>query len=282
MVHMFTLGARRRHDRRIGDGRAVVAADRSRHAGGDGYDHQRVVCAGKNADDDRYQYAESAPGSAGGEGYETADEENDGGKHVHQASGAVFHDAGHIFGGAQAVGHGLQRPGQRQDQDSRDHGFKTFRQTFHAVFKGQDAADLIDDHGDDQGKEAAIGQTLGSVAGGEGLDETGAGEKSAGIDHAQNAADDQADDGDDQIDDPSVRMPFNVVGAGVRTGRRGVDIAFQGVHLMQGHGAVIRFQEDKGHHHDDGQQGVIVIRDRLDEQGKPVFAFHETSHGSRP
>ena len=77
-------------------------------------------------------------------------------------------------------------------------------------------------------------------------------------------------------------MPFNVVGAGVRTGRRGVDIAFQGVHLMQGHGAVIRFQKDKGHHHDDGQQGVIVIRDRLDEQGKPVFAFHETGHGSRP
>ena len=39
MVHMDALGAGRGHDRGVGDGRAVVAADRAGHAGGDGDNH---------------------------------------------------------------------------------------------------------------------------------------------------------------------------------------------------------------------------------------------------
>ena len=59
MHDMVALGASRRHDGGVGNGRAVVAADSAGHAGRHGDD--RHVGARYCRENDRYEYSERTP-----------------------------------------------------------------------------------------------------------------------------------------------------------------------------------------------------------------------------
>ena len=107
MIQMDTLGAGRRHDRGIRNRGAVVAANRTGHAGGDGDDHQLMVNSLEAGNHDGDQDTEGTPGRAGGKSQEHRNQEDDGRQEVHQVAGRAFHQGRHIFGGAQAVGHCL-------------------------------------------------------------------------------------------------------------------------------------------------------------------------------
>ena len=67
VVDVVALRAGARHDRCIGDGRAVVAADGAGHAGAHGDDHELGVGLLEAGDDDGDEDAEGAPARARGE-----------------------------------------------------------------------------------------------------------------------------------------------------------------------------------------------------------------------
>ena len=48
------------------------------------------------------------------------------------------------------------------------------------------------------------------------------------------------------------------------------------------HGAVLYLHHDHEDHHGDGEQGIIVIRNRLDEQSDAVLALYETGDRCSP
>ena len=58
------------------------------------------------------------------------------------------------------------------------------------------------------------------------------------------------------------------IGIGTRFG--GEQVALEGVAFMDGHGAEVGLGDGQGDHHEDGQQGIEVIRNGGDEQGDAV------------
>lgn len=123
MVDMVALRAGRGHDRRIGDGRAVVTHDGAGQAGGDADDQELVAAlehkTGFGIDeylrDDRDQDAEGAPACAGREGEEAGDDEDNGRKHLHQSGGSALHHRVYILVSTEKTGHGLERDGKGQN-----------------------------------------------------------------------------------------------------------------------------------------------------------------------
>ena len=123
MVYVVALGARGGHDGGVGDGGAVVAADRARHAGGDADDGHGVV-HGEDVLHDGNQDAEGAPGGAGGEGQQAADGEHDQRQDHLEAAGGGPDEVPDEELRAQGVRHVLQAPGEGEDHDGGDHGLE--------------------------------------------------------------------------------------------------------------------------------------------------------------
>ena len=71
MAEVLYLSAGGSHDRRVGDGGAVVTADGACTAGGDADDEQLAV-RGEDHGDDGDKDAEGAPAGAGGKGQSAA------------------------------------------------------------------------------------------------------------------------------------------------------------------------------------------------------------------
>ena len=125
MVHMAAMGARRGHDGGIGDGGAVVAADRAGQARRDGDDQHLALREGVADDGD--QDGEGAPRSAGGKGEEDRHEEDDGGQQVLQGRRRAVQQVRDVVFCAQQVGHAGKGPCQREDQHGADHGLEALR-----------------------------------------------------------------------------------------------------------------------------------------------------------
>ena len=51
---------------------------------------------------------------------------------------------------------------------------------------------------------------------------------------------------------------------------------------MGGHGTEINVQQNDGGHHYQCQQGIIVVRDCPDKDGKTVLPLHKAGHGGSP
>ena len=123
MIDVFALRAGGRHDGRIGDGGAVVAAHGARAAGGDA-DIKKAAVAGEDGGDDGDEDAEGAPGCTGGEGQHAGDEEDDGGEHIVEPLRGSIHQIVHVTGGIKRVECRLEGNGEREDDDGGDHGLK--------------------------------------------------------------------------------------------------------------------------------------------------------------
>lgn len=261
----------------------MVAADGAGHAGAHCDDHQLRIRSLEAGNDDRDQDTESTPGSAGRKGQAYGDQEDDGGQEGCEARCVVGDDARNEFLGAQAGGRAVQGPCQGQDQDGGYHLLEAVRQASHHFFKGQGVADQVINHGDDQGAERAQYQSDGSITAGKGIDEIGAAEESAGVDHADDTADDQREDRDQHIrNDPMMSMRF-VFRICVRAVRCGIDITLlSSIVFMQRHRSVVDVHEDDHDHHGDGQQCIVVVRNGFDKECETVFALHKSGDCSSP
>ena len=82
MVYVLALCSGGCHDGGVGDGRAVVAADSSGHARGDGDDHKLGIAVFKHSNHNGDQNPEGAPGGSGGKGQETAYNKDNGWKEI--------------------------------------------------------------------------------------------------------------------------------------------------------------------------------------------------------
>ena len=171
---------------------------------------------------------------------------------------------------AEGVDHGLQRDGERQDDDRRDHGDEALGDAFHRFLEGQDLArDEVDDRQHER-DQTAPGQADERVGVAEGTDEIARAvraapgvdaEEAADIDHADRAGDDQHEDRQDQIDHAAVGVRLFAIFAGQRG-----QIALGSPVFKLAHGAVVELHGDEREDEDEGQDGIKVVGDGLDEQ----------------
>ena len=261
----------------------MVTADSACHTCGHGDDHQLIICGLEAGDDDRDQDTEGSPAGSGREGKTYSDQEDDEGKKSGKACSLVLDDVSDEFLGAEAVCHGLEGPCEGQDQDRRNHLLEAFRDALHDGAEVERSADHVESHCEDQRAEGTEHQSYGSIGVREGLDEACAFEEAAGVDHADDAADDQRDDREEHIDNFSVGLVLGAVNVCIRTIFCRVQIAvLKSVVLVLVHGAVLYLHHDHEDHHGDGEQGVVVIRDGLDEQRDAVLALYETGDRCSP
>ena len=169
----------------------MVAADSACHTCGHGDDHQLIVSGLEAGDDDRDQDTEGSPAGPGREGKADCDQEDDEGKKSCKTCRLVLDDVSDEFLGAEAVCHGLEGPRESQDQDSGNHLLEALRDALHDGTKIKRFANHVEGHCEDQRAEGAEHETYGSIGVREGLDEACAFEEAAGVDHADDAADDQ-------------------------------------------------------------------------------------------
>ena len=283
MVQVVTLRTGRRHDGRIGDRGAVVAADSAGHACGHGDDHQLIVCCLEAGNDDRDQDTEGSPAGTGREGEAYRDQEDDERQESCKTGRFVLDDVCDEFLGAQTVSHGLQGPCEGQDQDRGNHLLEAFRDAFHDRAKIQRLAEHVEEHSEDHRTEGAEHQTYGCVGIREGLDKACSLEETAGVDHADDAADDQRDDREEHIDNFPFSGDLGIINIRVGTVFSGIEIAFlKGVVLVLVHRAVLYFHHDHQDHHGDRKEGIIVVRNGLDEEADSVLSLDETGDGCRP
>ena len=198
-----------------------------------------------------------------------------------EAARGLLHQAGDELLRAQGIRHGLEAPGEGQDEDGRHHGLEALRDAFHDLPEGERPAAEVEEDRQNQRYGAAQHQAHRGVRIREGLDEGGAGEEAAGIDHADDAGYDQHDDRQNEIDDLSFRFRLlGLVGIGAPAGE---DVAvLDRVPLVLRHGAVVHLRKRQNDHHDDGQDRVKVEGNRLDEEVQPVAVLHIAGYRGRP
>ena len=283
VIQVVALRAGRGHNSRIGDRGAVVAADGACHAGGHGDDHQLIVSRLEAGDDDRDQDTEGTPAGSGREGQAYSDQEDDEGQKACEAGRLVLDDVSDEFFGAEAVCHGLERPCEGQDQDGGNHLLEALGNASHDGVEVEGLANHVKAHGQDQGTEGAEHQTHGSVGVGKRFNKACSFEESACVDHADDTADNQCDDREEHVDNLAVGLVLGSVDVCIGTVFRGVQIAIvDGIIFMSVHGAVLYFHHDHEDHHGDGEQGVVVIRNGLDEKRDAVLAFNKSGNGGCP
>lgn len=149
MIHMVALSAGRGHDGGVGDGGAVVAANRTSHTGGNADDAHRIL-QGEDCHSDGDQDAEGTPRSTGSKRQETADQKDDGGQEEGKVLGIGLDKVIHKLGGAQGVGHGLQGPGEGEDHDGRNHGLKALGDALHHLLEAHGPAQPVEHQGEQQ------------------------------------------------------------------------------------------------------------------------------------
>ena len=282
MVHMVTLGSRRRHNRCIGDGRTVVTADSACHTSGDSYRHQRRMGSLERVYHNRDQDTEGSPGGTCREGQEAANQENDGRKQRYHTLRAALNHVRHELRSTQTVCHSLQCPCKGQNHDGRNHGLEALRDAVHALLEAQNFTAHIQQNRDDQGESASDSQSDRRVAVGKCGYKICAVEEAAGVDHADNAADNQGKNRDQKILYGTISHIVQSVRVAVRPVRSGEQIALLRVVLMHLHGAEVDIQNRNGNHHNDGQNRVKVVRNRADEQSQSVLALYKAGYCRRP
>ena len=272
VYNVVALAAGRCHDGGVGDGGAVVTAYSTGHAGGYADDTEGIG-EGEYCQSDGDQYAEGTPAGAGGESQEAADKEYDGGQEGLEAGSGTLYQSGNIFAGAQRIGHGLKGPCEGEDQDGGNHGLEAFGYAAHQFIKAHQLAAEVVDEGEYQSKGGTQHQAYGSIAPGEGGYEVHVaaavnGEEAAGVQHADYAADDEEYNGKYQVDNAALGVELFVrsVGVGIAAGEQVAVV--DGVALIPAHGAKVGLHDNQTNHHNDGEDGVEVIRNGVDEEGE--------------
>ena len=258
---MVALCACRGHDRSIGNGRAVIAAHRARHAGGNGDNHKLRIGIFKYRHHDGDEDAEGSPGGPRRERQAAAHQEDDGRQQLHQSARRTLHGRGNVIRRSQAVRHGLQRPCEGENQDGRHHGLEALGQAVHGLLEAQHPADHVKYNGDHDAKEASQRQSHGRVAVGKRSHEVCTLKEAAGVNHTDHAADDQGENRHQHVDHSSPRVLRHVLSAGVHRTPGGEDVSLLRVGLMLCHGAELEAHEHHGDHHDNGQKRVEIVRD---------------------
>ena len=283
MRQVIALRARGRHDRRIGNRGDVVAADRAGQAGGD-RDDQDLAAHREYVHHDRDEDGERAPGRARRKGEEQRHHEDDRREHDGQAPGRPLeHPRDELRRAQGGLGDAADAPREHEDQDRRDHGLEALGQALGELAVGEHAARHVIHERERQRKEGAEHQARRRAGIGEGIDDARALKEAAGVHQADHAARDQRNDRDDQVRNRAARGNRRLVRALVRARVDGVQVAVQArIVLVRLHHAVIDVAQGDEHDHQQRQQRVVVVGNRLNEQRQAVGALHHAADRRRP
>ena len=264
VLNVVAVSAGGGHDGRVGNGGAVVAADSAREAGGDA-DHQQRIADLEDGQDDGDEDAEGSPARAGRKGQQAGDNEYDRREHVEQARGGGLHNTLNIIGRTKQTGHVLQRDREGQDQDRGNHCIEALYAAAHCVLEGGNAAADEIDNSEYKRYERAPGQADKGVGVAERADKV-AGHtafcipEAADVHQADNAHDYKNYDGNEHIPQGGLGVLDLLVAA------ERAEIALESFKLALCHRAVVKAHDDHADDEHEGQQGVEVEGDGLDEK----------------
>ena len=137
---------------------------------------------------------------------------------------------------------------------------KPFGDAAGSILEGDDAAQEQVRKGDEQGDDAAPGQTDGSAGVRESINKTCAVPEAVSIHQADDAEYNKYDNGNEHIPDACVFDGVLFIVA------EGTEFALKRLQFGHGHGAVIETHDGDGDDEHDGQQGIEVIRNSLNEK----------------
>ena len=259
MLDVVAVCTGRGHDGRVGDGGAVVAADSAGKACGD-TDHKQVGSVSKDGQHDGDQDAEGAPAGAGGESQTDRDEEDDRREHGEQAVSRALNETRDVYVSTEETGHVLEGERECEDEQCGDHCDKTLGDAGGSVLESDDAAQEQVHKGDDQRNDAAPGKANRGVGIGKGINEACAVPEAADIHHADDAEYYKYDDRNEHIPNAGVlNVVFFIVADGAK-------LALKCLHLGLGHGAVIKAHNGDRNDEYDGQQGIEIVGNGLNEK----------------
>ena len=259
MLNVVAVCTGRGHDGRVRNGGAVVAADSAGKARRD-TDHEQVGSVSKDGEYNGDQDAEGAPAGAGGESQTDRDEEDDRREHGEQAVSRALNETRNVHISAEKAGHVLECERESEDEQRGNHRDKALGDAAGSILEGDDAAQEQVRKGDEQGDDAAPGQTDGSAGVRESINKTCAVPEAAGIHQADDAEYNKYDNGNEHIPDACVLNVILFIVA------EGTELALKRLQFGHGHGAVIETHDGDRNDEYDGQQGIEIVGDGLNEK----------------
>ena len=266
----------------------MVAHNRACHGGGHADDHDGVgldVLRREYREDDRDQHAERTPGGTRRKREAAADRKHDAGQEANQGLCGTFQSTMNELSQAEAAGRGVERPGQREDQDGGNHGLEAVRQAIHAIPEAKDLAAEVPDDGEDDRHGGAEHEADAGGRVAERVDQAAIAvargvEHAAGIDEADEAAGDEDEDREDEVDHLALADGGGFIAGMLFTGEQVAMLAGRDLVLL--HGAEVEIQQDDRDHHGDGEQRVEVVRDALHEQFQAIRVLDVAGDRGRP
>ena len=144
VVNVVTLRTCRCHNRGIGDGGAVVAADSTRETCGD-TDELEGIAGLEYAEDDGNKDSEGTPAGSGCERNKASNEENDSGKESGEGAGICHNALYELVASEKACGI-LKRVSEGKNEDRGNHCVEALGKSLHGVLEAHmTAGDHVND-----------------------------------------------------------------------------------------------------------------------------------------
>ena len=289
--HVFDVvaaGARGREDRRVGNGRAVVAEDRTRKRRREDDDREVGVDALNDRHHDRNEDPERTPGRTRREGEEGGDEEDDHREEDREVAAARLHEALDEERGLEKVAADAgERPRKNQNDVRGEHQLGAFDEALHEVRKRHQTARDVEEERDGDGAEGGPDERRG----GGGIADRSRERVERGIrtpvaarvHEGEDREDDQGEDGDQHVEDAAARVGVGRLGV---AGGPFTDVARERAGFGAAHRPEVVVREDHEEDHHDREERVEVPGNGRDEGGhvgfKDAVPLQGRAHGGRP
>ena len=157
--------------------------------------HLIGISSAKNIAHDGDQNSEGAPAGTGGEGQEYSHKEDNGRQEHFEHACRACYQVMYIELRTQKASHAGQSPSHGQNHNGRNHSAEASRNAFCKFLEGHHVTSHIKRKGKEECYHTAQHQALRGIGTCEGIDEALACEIATGINHADNAADNQNSNG---------------------------------------------------------------------------------------
>ena len=242
----------------------MVTAHSAAQAGSD-RDNQHLIgiACTKNIAHYRNKNSKGAPACTSRERQEHCNHEDNRRQEHFQDTCGAGNNVMHVEFCTQKASHAGKSPSHRQNHNRRNHSSKACRNAVCEILECHHITHHIEAEGEEEGRHTAQHQTFRSIRAGKSINKAFTSEKSASINHADNAAENKHHDRQNKVDNSTIGLISIVLIITIGTSSRGKQIALNCIILMYLHAAEIKFQHCNHHHHRQGTDSIEVVRNCL-------------------
>ncbi len=274
VVNVVAVCARRCHDGGVGDGRAVVAANRTCKTSGDTNEEKFLMTFCKYVENDRNEDTERTPRRTCGERKHASNEEYDSGKKCRKLRRKFCHGLFYERGEVEKTGYVFKTCRKGQDKDRGNHCDKALRNALHSLFKGNEATDDEVCDGDDKRDQSTPRQANGRVGICESGNEVNAFKELTNIKKTDDTRDNENDHGDDEVEKADFVLFGCVDGGFFYDGSiQSAEVAVLCLDFKLAHFAVVKAENGKSDNEYERHERIEVERNRADENFDTGICF---------